>query len=171
MKNLIKLNKEMKYAITGHTRGIGEAIYHKLSPNIIGFSRTNGYDINDPDSRARIIAEIQDCDVFINNAVSERGRGQVLIFQELYNLWKDLDKKIINVGSAISEVTLKPGDSRTMYRNVEVSLKWRTQRVQGLGRFKVEYKYFSYVSTPTQLIKNPNAKFISIEEAVNIILS
>ncbi len=168
----MKINKEtMKYAITGHTRGIGEAIYQRLLPNIIGFSRSNGYDINDAEARGRIIKEIEDCDVFINNAIPERGRGQILIFQELYEVWKNLDKKIINVGSAISEGTLEPGDPRTMYRNLKVGLKWRTQRVQGMGKCVVEYKHFSYVSTPPQLIKYPNAKFITVDEAADIILS
>lgn len=35
----------MKYAVTGHTLGIGKAIYEELSPNCIGFSKSTGYDI------------------------------------------------------------------------------------------------------------------------------
>ena len=36
----------MKYAITGHTEGVGLRVFKRLDPNIIGFSRSNGYDIN-----------------------------------------------------------------------------------------------------------------------------
>ena len=35
----------MKIAITGHTKGIGKAIAD-LYPNVIGFSRSKGYDIS-----------------------------------------------------------------------------------------------------------------------------
>ena len=40
----------MKIGITGHSKGLGEAIYNKLDKiyEVIGFSRTNGYDIQSP---------------------------------------------------------------------------------------------------------------------------
>ena len=45
----------MKYAITGHTQGVGKKAYERLSPDIIGFSRSTGYDINDPITRKKIV--------------------------------------------------------------------------------------------------------------------
>jgi hypothetical protein len=30
-------------AITGHTKGIGKCVFDRLSPNIIGFSKSTGY--------------------------------------------------------------------------------------------------------------------------------
>jgi hypothetical protein len=36
----------MKTAMTGHTSGIGLSLFEKLSPNVKGFSRGTGYDIN-----------------------------------------------------------------------------------------------------------------------------
>ena len=55
-------------AITGHTKGIGKAISDKLSLsyNIIGFSRSNGFDISI--DQGKIIKESQGADIFINNA-------------------------------------------------------------------------------------------------------
>ena len=56
----------MIIGITGHTKGLGKAIYDtlKASHTIIGFSRTNGYNIQSPN---KIIDCLKDCDVFINN--------------------------------------------------------------------------------------------------------
>ena len=41
----------MKIAITGHTKGIGQAIYDLLGQehDVIGYSRSNGYNINQPE--------------------------------------------------------------------------------------------------------------------------
>ena len=94
------------YAITGHTSGIGHAIYNRLSPSIIGFSRSTGYDITKKSDRSRIISESQNCNVFINNATD--GFGQVELLIELFESWKDSNKTIINVGSRIAEITLSP---------------------------------------------------------------
>ena len=57
-----------KYAVTGHTQGIGKGLFDRLSPDVIGFSKTNGYDISIPDSRRKIVKELlsNHCQVFIN---------------------------------------------------------------------------------------------------------
>ena len=49
----------MKYAITGHTSGIGKALYENYLPNAIGFSRSNGFNIS-TDIR-KIIHESKNC--------------------------------------------------------------------------------------------------------------
>ena len=58
----------MKIAITGHTTGIGKAIHDWFlgDADILGFSKSNGYDITNKDDRIKIINESMDCDVFIN---------------------------------------------------------------------------------------------------------
>ena len=50
----------MKIGITGHSKGLGEAIYNKLDKiyEVIGFSRTNGYDIQSPN---KIIEKLENC--------------------------------------------------------------------------------------------------------------
>jgi len=62
--------KITKIAITGHTEGIGKAIADHLGLNyqIVGFSRSNGYDISKQEDLDRIVAESLDCEIFINNA-------------------------------------------------------------------------------------------------------
>ena len=61
---------DIKIIITGHTRGVGQAIYDKFKEiscrEIVGMSRSNGYDI-DADFD-KIVAEASGCELFINNA-------------------------------------------------------------------------------------------------------
>lgn len=57
----------MKIAITGHTSGVGKAIYEYFLSHgheVIGMSRTTGFDLNDIE---RVISVAKKCDVFINN--------------------------------------------------------------------------------------------------------
>jgi len=84
-------------AITGHSTGIGKACWDLLQhDNIVqGFSRSNGYDIDDTD---RITKEARDATVFINNAWSQF--GQMRMFETMLNLWSnEPSKTIINLGS------------------------------------------------------------------------
>ena len=85
----------MKIAITGHTKRIGKAIYDAF-PNSIGFSKSNGYDINNKDSRTKIIHAVNDCNIFINNA--HEGFGQVELLNDIFTAWKNKPALIINIG-------------------------------------------------------------------------
>jgi NAD(P)-dependent dehydrogenase (short-subunit alcohol dehydrogenase family) len=98
----------MKIAITGHTQGIGKRLAEYFSNNaeVIGLSRSNGYDINNTNS---IIDAVKDCDVFINNAYSDY--QQAILLEAVYRLWEDTNKTIINIGSTVTnyprtEITL-----------------------------------------------------------------
>jgi hypothetical protein len=89
----------MKYAITGHTSGLGKTLSNLV--DFVGFSRSNGYDISSKDSRKEIINKSDDCQVFVNNAHCEF--FQTTLFYELYEKWKDKNKLIINIGSNSSD--------------------------------------------------------------------
>jgi len=82
----------MKYAVTGHTSGIGKALYENYLPNAVGFSRSNGFNITKDINK--IIDQSKDCDVFINNA--QEGFFQTEL---LYELSKTFKGKVINIGS------------------------------------------------------------------------
>ena len=87
----------MKIAITGHTKGIGKAIAD-LYPNVIGFSRSNGYDISKLDTIENIIKQSLDCDVFINNAYYNL--HQTVLFEKLLTHWfNNGEKTIVNINS------------------------------------------------------------------------
>ena len=87
-----------KIAITGHSSGIGQAIFERYSPNAIGFSRSNGYDISK--DMWSIIAESQDCDIFVNNAQSDFSQTELL-----YALAKNFKGLIVNIGSLSKDWT------------------------------------------------------------------
>jgi NADP-dependent 3-hydroxy acid dehydrogenase YdfG len=89
----------MKIAITGHTHGIGKALFDLLSQShdVVGYSITNGYDIGDSLVRKLIVKECKDVDVFINNA--HHLIGQVDLLKKFIDCWDKQDKIIINLGS------------------------------------------------------------------------
>ena len=71
----------MKIAITGHTKGIGKACVDLFDHECIGFSRSNGFDIDK--SITSIVRASKDCDVFINNAFNYH--SQIKMFQEMFS--------------------------------------------------------------------------------------
>ena len=90
----------MKIAITGHSKGIGKALVDNLSANhdVIGFSRSNGYDISKTRIIDQVINESLTCDVFINNAY--HSIAQVDILNRLWHYWRrDKSKTIVNISS------------------------------------------------------------------------
>ena len=90
----------MKIAITGHSRGIGKALYDhftQLGHTCMGFSRSNGYDISKPQDITRILDASEDCDVFINNAYYRFSQSNILTHN--FDRWKDLEKTIVVINS------------------------------------------------------------------------
>jgi hypothetical protein len=158
-------------AVTGHTRGIGAGLYQHLSPDVKGFSRSNGYDINSSTDRARIVLESKDCDIFINNA--HNGFGQTLLLIDLFQEWKHLDKTIINIGSRVAERKIPEERHHLLnYQAEKLALKHMSQSLQG-WRCKIIYKWFGYVGTEAILSKYPNFTsndYITVDQAVKIIL-
>ena len=167
-----------KFALTGHTSGIGHRLFEILGEDVIGFSKSGGFDVNNPHHRKKIIELSKDCDVFVNNACP-LGFGQTALFLELINEWKDdSTKAIINVGSNISNQDIILDRNRFFnlhYQAQKISLKEMSMRLQGVVRCKILYKTFGYVGT--EKIKSllslrfPNAPCISVDDACNIILS
>jgi hypothetical protein len=86
---------DKKIIITGHTSGIGKAIYDKFKEiscrEIVGMSRSNGYDI-DKDFN-KIVEEASGCELFINNAYRD---GQQL---KLLEALKDKVDMMVVMGS------------------------------------------------------------------------
>ncbi len=88
----------MKCVVTGHTSGIGKAVYHHFLAKgwaVQGMSRSNGYDINK--DQDKIINESEGCDIFVNCAYS--GNAQIELLEKLF----EKVKNIIVVGSAAAD--------------------------------------------------------------------
>jgi len=90
----------MKIAITGHSKGIGKALtdyFEQQGHTVIGFSRSNGFDITQLSSRQHILNELTTCDIFINNAYATKAQHQLLI--DAIQLWEGTTNTIINIDS------------------------------------------------------------------------
>lgn len=90
----------MIISITGDTRGIGLALKNHFmleGHTVIGFSRSNGYDINKLDDRNRIILESSSSDIFINNAYAPLAQTELL--KMIISSWENTNKTIININS------------------------------------------------------------------------
>ncbi len=76
---------DKKIIITGHTHGLGKAIYDKFKEiscrEIVGMSRSNGYDIEKDFDK--IVEEASGAELFINNAY--RDQQQLKLFHALKN--------------------------------------------------------------------------------------
>lgn len=99
----------MRVCVTGHTVGLGKTIHEYLSKrgyDVVGFSRSTGDDIDDPETRRKIINT--NCDVFINNAYSV---NQTSLLEEVIAAWDGQNKIVINIGSKATMLPIVvPGD-------------------------------------------------------------
>lgn len=111
-----------KISLTGHTKGIGKGIVDLLSSDyeILGFSRSNGYDISNENDRNRILEESSNCDVFINNTYVQD--AQALMFDMFYHKWyHDSTKTIININTVALYLN-KPLVDNPMYSEYKKEL-------------------------------------------------
>lgn len=98
--------EKTKIVITGHTSGIGLALYNhfKDNYNCIGCSLSTGYDIANPEVREKIVKLTEDCAVFINNAYSDISvDSQLDLLKEVYESRTDKNKILINISSRIND--------------------------------------------------------------------
>lgn len=98
-----------KVAITGHTKGIGKCLYNVFLENgyeVTGFSRATGYDISEKNHREMILNQIQNFDIFINNAYSPR--AQLDLLTKVTELWAGKDRVIVNLNSKTRLISNPP---------------------------------------------------------------
>jgi len=114
----------MKIAITGHTNGIGKALakqYEQRGYEIVGLSRRNGFNIR---SIPKILEQISDCEVFINNA--QAGYSQTELLYAVYEKWyKQEGKFILNISTMATMLPTCWSDEFEMdqYRTQKVALE------------------------------------------------
>lgn len=168
----------MKVAVTGHSGGIGEYIFNRLTTlniDCVGFSRSNGFDITNKDDYEKIAQQSDDCDVFINNACDGFGQAELLLF--LWERWHNTEKVIVNVGSRIADDGIELGiENKHLleYAMHKRTLRRLSEDLQLLPTSVIiEYVTFAYVGIERILKKYPNMKpgdYIEPEEAVDRIL-
>ena len=116
----------MKIAITGHTKNLGEFLHNKLKTDtndIIGFSRSNGFDIKNPFDRRKIIKQSFEYDIFINLVHNYYHQTDLLF--ELFKSWEGLPKLIINISSVVVDRDLWGLDRFDFieYKNQKIALE------------------------------------------------
>ncbi len=90
--------------ITGHTKGIGKAFseyFLSKGYEVVGFSRSNGYDIKKEEDRQRIVEASKNFDIFINNAYDfmTDDTGQNHLLYSITKEWYNQDKILVNLSS------------------------------------------------------------------------
>jgi NADP-dependent 3-hydroxy acid dehydrogenase YdfG len=91
----------MKIAITGHTSGIGAALYGAYERDgyqVLGMSRANGYNIR---NTPKICDAIEPCDVFVNNA--QAGFAQTELLFEMARRWSGTKKHIVVISTQMTQ--------------------------------------------------------------------
>jgi len=99
-------NKNKKIVIIGHTKGIGKAIsdlYETKNYNVIGLSRSNGYDI--VTEQEKIMEQIEGCDLVVLNAHADR--GQLHLLKRIYGQ-HSFDKMKVAVITSTSGLEEEP---------------------------------------------------------------
>ena len=173
----------MKIAVTGHTSGIGKGLYEfykKANHEVLGFSRSNGYDIEKKSDE--IVEQAKDFDIFFNNAYC--GFSQVKLLFQFWKEWHNKDKLIININSAICRIsypyTYHPLVSK--YKVHKLSLDRAVKELQQTpSKCQVSQVIFSCVDTNFFLHEGEtfkkvfgNKKTLSVKNAVemtNIIIT
>lgn len=115
----------MRWGITGHTRGIGAAIYQHFSArgdSCLGWSRSTGYDISRQSDRVRILEQSQDLDVFVNNAYNDFDDSQLYMLQSITAQWQGQRRIIVNIGSRITEFSSIQGPRLQVYKATKARL-------------------------------------------------
>jgi len=154
-------------SITGHTSGIGKCIYDRIE--CVGFSRTNGYNIQYDTDRKKLLSV--DTDVLINNAYC--GIGQSLLLIDFFKKYQDTNKTIINIGSRVAEIDLPDEYQHLLeYQLYKKALKTTVADLRKLQKsVNIEYIWFGYVGTEEILKKYPDLEnYITVDAAADQIL-
>jgi len=179
-----------KVAITGHTRGVGKGLWDYYEGcERLGFSKSEGWDLDNKQICDVVINNIKDYDVFINNAPTI---NQSYIFEKLYNLWYGEDKMVINISSNLGDVgvdfiekvkqkisnsNIGPSDKPIwpleQYCNIKAQLDKHS--VDTVLNNHLEGQYYPWVlnfkpyGIDTDYIKNPNLpKYLAEEKIMSV---
>ena len=153
--------------ITGHTSGIGKALYDFFTPGVIGLSRTTGFDITKDEFKWH-------GDVFINNAVNfdsyEGMFGQVRVFWEAWKLWrKHRDRVIVNIGSISMDYVTSPTYPQMIYASAKSALANASRSCQFIENGpRVIHIKLGAVDTP--LIQKYKIPKMDTKQVVNAVL-
>lgn len=135
----------MKVAITGHTSGIGQGLYkyfQERGNEVLGFSQDNGFHL--PDAESQVLEQIQDCNIFVNNALPVV--SQISLLKQLWPKWVNANKKIIVIGSMITQFDETCDWASTISEFPQMQ-EYQTQKIE-LDRLCKSFQY-GYNKSPS----------------------
>lgn len=120
----------MKIAITGHTAGIGQALYKQYTARgheIVGLSKREGYNIR---VIPKIATAVEPCDMFINNA--QAGYAQTELLFEVAQRWAGTNKHIIVISTMMTQwpTSTIAGLEMDQYRVQKVALEEAVKQIR-----------------------------------------
>ena len=120
----------MKVAITGHTKGLGAELATRFSKlpdtEVLGFARSNGFDLYRQSQRDEALSAIIQSDIFINN--THFGFGQMELLGKVFTSWQNQPSKIIvNISS---ESSYHQKDSLRPYSIQKMALDEQAKQLQ-----------------------------------------
>jgi NADP-dependent 3-hydroxy acid dehydrogenase YdfG len=148
--------------ITGHTAGLGKALFERFSPDAVGFSRANGYDISCQADREEIVRCSSECGVFINNAHS--GFHQVDLLYAIHAAWQTQNKTIINISSNSGD-GIKPFPHK--YAIQKSALDKASEQLSRQGACRILNLRPGYINTDR--VKEIDQPKIPVEDIVDLI--
>lgn len=155
----------MKVAITGHSRGIGKAIADLYySDEVIGFSRSNGYDISSAETINKIINQSIDCDVFVNNAYHDFAQCDLL--EGIFSQWKDdPSKTIVNI---ISRARYGLGKAK-FYGQTKIELYTKAKKIMFSPEKRCRIININPGYVRTDMVAHINVRMLTPEELATMI--
>ena len=143
-----KANYSVKCVITGHRGGIGLETYNILvnnNYNVVGFDREDQYDLSNPTTLNLVLAELDNADVFINNAWGPESNFQTTLLKESTKKWVGLSKLIININSVAALIDQADWIYEGSYKNY---------RQDKLDQLEFSRKYSSFTDNVFPKIVN-----------------
>lgn len=124
-----------KVLILGHTKGIGKAIFDRLTSDghsVKGLSRENGnFNMEQPNSRERVANLLDQYDTLIISA--NAGWANVEMLYRAWGKWKGRkDKTIVVMGSHITE---QPRNFSNLYQIYKISLEAGVKQLQSASPY------------------------------------
>lgn len=139
----------LRFAITGHTSGIGKYIHENTICQ--GFTKSSGYDISISEDRQKIIKNIQDTvNIFINNAFSNKNFfAQTEMLYDIAEHWTDdNDKIIVNISSINADLRNPRDFIRSKYGTVKRSQDNAIEHLRQLCKCRIINIKPGVVNTP-----------------------
>ena len=156
----------MKVVITGHTYGIGKALYDSFKSaewEVVGLSRSNDYDIDK--NFDRVVEAATGADLFINNAYRDKQQTK------LVHALKNKVKKMVVMGSVSR---LYPELIHTDYVHDKQELAEACRLVSidpnGIDTLHLDLSFIEGMpdnEDPTHFVSDYNLKFEEIVSAVD----